>query len=78
MEFKNKIQNYLSKKIDILIQQVEQEGDNESIVLHIAKEDNAKIEAIKDEMEKELDVAVVQSDMYEMNVVIVESNQLEG
>ncbi len=76
MVFKETIKEYLSKR-DITITSIEQEGDNESIVLHIDPTDNSKVEEIKSEMEKELDVAVVLSDMGGMNVVIVESNNLE-
>jgi len=76
MEYKEKVLDYLSGK-GIEVGKVEQEGNNESIVCHIEATHNEKIAEIKDEMEKELDVYVAQSDMGGMNVVIVESGNLE-
>lgn len=74
--FREKIKNYLSER-GISILRIEQDGDVESIVCHIAKDDNAKIEEIKEIMESELNVAVMLSDFGGFNVVIVESNNLE-
>lgn len=75
MNFKEKITNHLKEK-NIEVTKVEQEGDNESIVCHISKEDNEKIENIKEQMEKGFDVAVMLVQSYGMNVVIIESNNL--
>ena len=76
MEFKETISKYFEKN-DIKINKIEQEGNNKSIVVHINKSDNEKINSIREKMEKDLNVAIVLSDMYGMNVVIVESNNLE-
>jgi len=76
MEFKEKITNYFQDK-GVAVGKVEQEDNAESIVCHVEVSDNEKVSFLKEEMEKELDVAVIQSDMYGMNVVIVESNILE-
>ena len=76
MSFKEKVVDHL-KSNGIGVIKVEQDGDNESIVCHILESDNDIIESIKHEMEKEFDVTVVQNDMNNMNVVIVESNNLE-
>ena len=74
--FKEKITKHLKEK-GINVIRTEQEGDTESVVFHISKEDNKKIEDIKSEMESKFDVAVLLSDMGGFNVVIVESNDLE-
>ncbi len=76
MEFKKTVVKYL-KDHGVEVQRVEQEGDNKSIVCHVAQADNIKIANLKDTMEKVLDVAVVQSDMFGMNVVVVEANDLD-
>ena len=76
MDFKNKVVKYF-KEHDITVNRVEQESDL-SIVCHVPQSDNVKIANIKDVMEKVLDVVVVQSDMFGMNVVVVESNDLDG
>lgn len=76
MDFKKEVVDYF-KQHDIVVNQVEQEGNTKSIVCHVAQSDNIKIANLKDTMEKVLDVAVLQSDSFGMNVVIVESNNLE-
>ena len=76
MKFKEKIQEYLKTK-NIAVGKIEQDGGVESVVFHILKEDNEKVDKIKDEMEKELNVAVLRSENYGMNVVIVEANDLD-
>jgi len=76
MKFKEKISAYLKDK-GIDVGKIEQDGGVESVVFHIPKKDNDKIDAIKEKMEKELKVAVLRSENYGMNVVIVEANDLE-
>lgn len=76
MDFKNKVVDYF-KEHGVTVSRVEQEGDTRSIVCHVPPTDNIKIANLKDIMEKVLDVAVLQSDSYGMNVVIVEDNNLE-
>lgn len=76
MDFKNKVVNYF-KENGVQVSRVEQEGDTSSIVCHVPQSDNIKIANLKDRMEKVLDVVMIQSDSYGMNVVIVESNNLE-
>lgn len=76
MDFKSKVTEYL-KEHGVTVQRVEQEGDTPSIVCHVPQSDNIKIANLKDVMEKVLDVAVLQSDSFGMNVVIVEDNNLE-
>ena len=75
MKFKEKIQEYLRNK-NIVVGTIEQDGEVESIICHILKSENEKVNLIKDEMEKELDVAIMLSDMFGMNVIIIESNNL--
>ena len=74
--FRSDILDYF-KKNNIFVRNIEQEGEIKSIVFHINKEDNNKIEKIQKEMEQKFDVAVVLSSLYGMNTVIVESNSLE-
>lgn len=76
MDFKNKVVEYF-KEHGVQVSRVEQEGDTASIVCHVPQSDNIKIANLKDVMEKVLDVAVVQSDSFGMNVVIVEANDLD-
>jgi hypothetical protein len=76
MEFKNKIVEYF-KDHGVIVSRVEQEGTDRSIVCHVSKDDNIKIANMKDTMETVLNVAVLQSDSFGMNVVIVEDNDLE-
>lgn len=76
MEFRNKVKDYLEKN-GITVERIEQKGEVASIVCHIPKSDNEKVEKLKEEMEKELNVVVVASNNYGMNVIIVESNDLE-
>lgn len=76
MDFKNKVVDYF-KEHGVIVSRVEQEGDTRSIVCHVPQSDNIKIANLKDVMEKVLDVAVLQSDSYGMNVVIVEDNNLD-
>lgn len=77
MEFKIKVVTFL-KKHDITVQHIEQKDDNPSIICHINKSDNAKIAELKDSMEKDLNVILTQSDMFGMNVLIVEDTDFEG
>lgn len=77
MDFKEKVRNYLAEK-NVAVGRIEQEGNNESIVCHILPEDNTKVREFSNQMEADLDVAVVLTNMYGMNVVIVESNNLES
>lgn len=76
MEFKEKIVKYF-KEHDVTVTRVEQEGDTASIVCHVPQSDNIKIANLKDAMEKVLNVAVLQSDMFGFNIVVVEDNNLE-
>ncbi len=76
MDFKEKVKQYLSQG-GIYVKQIEQEGATESIVCHISKDANEKVKQIKEVMEKDLDVQVMLSNDFGMNVVIVESNNLE-
>lgn len=76
MTFKETVVDYL-KKHGVEVSRVEQDGDVESIVCHVDPKDNIKIANLKDTMETTLDVAVLQSDSFGMNVVVVESNELE-
>lgn len=74
MDFKEKVVSYL-KEHGVTVNRTEQDGDL-SIVCHVDPKDNINIANLKDAMEKVLDVVVVQSDAFGMNVVIVESNDL--
>jgi hypothetical protein len=76
MEFKETIKEYF-KNNGVTVTRVEQQGDTKSIVCHVPQSDNIKIANLKDSMEKVFDVAVMQSDMFGMNVVIVEANDLD-
>lgn len=76
MEFKKQVTDYL-KEHGVTVQRVEQEGDDKSIVCHVPQSDNIKISNLKDTMETVLDVAVLQSDSFGMNVVVVEANDLD-
>ncbi len=76
MDFKEKVKQYLSQG-GIYVKQIEQESATESIVCHISKDANEKVKQIKEVMEKDLDVQVMLSNDFGMNVVIVESNNLE-
>jgi len=76
MAFKETVVDYLKKR-GVQVSRVEQDGDNESIVCHVPQSDNIKVANLRDVMEKALNVAVLQSDSFGMNVVIVESNDLE-
>ena len=76
-QFRQNVISYFKNK-DISVEKVEQETDVKSIVCHIAKSDNQKVEAIQQEMEKDLNVVIALSQNYGMNVVIVEDNDLEG
>lgn len=64
------------KELNIEVHKIEKDNDL-SIVFHISKSDNEKIEKAKDEIEKELNAVVALSEMAGMNVVIIESNNLE-
>ncbi len=75
MNFKQKISEYLIEK-GISIGKIEQEGENESLVFHLSESDSKKIEDNQQEIEKELDVVIAVSEMFGMNVVIIESNNL--
>lgn len=76
MDFKNKVVEYL-KEHGVTVTRTEQKGTDASIVCHVPQSDNIKIANLKDTMEKVLDVAVVQSDSFGMNVVIVEVNDMD-
>lgn len=76
MEFKETISKHLEEN-NIKINKIEQEGNTKSIVVHIDKSDNEKINSIKEKMEKDFDVAVVLSGIFGMNTVIIEANNLE-
>jgi len=64
------------EELDVRVYRIEKDNDL-SIVFHIPKLDNEKIEKAKDEIEKELNAVVALSEMSGMNVVIIESNDLE-
>ena len=74
--FKEILLEYLIDK-NITVTTTEQEGENKSIVCHIAKDDNVKITNVQKEMEQKFDVCVMLSDAYGMNVVIIEANDME-
>lgn len=74
--FKEKVLKYLTEN-QIVVSKVEQEEEVDSLVCHIDDSLNDKIESIKEKMEKDLDVYVVLSGNYGMNVVIIESKNLE-
>lgn len=76
MEFKDKVVEYF-KDHGVVVNRVEQEGTDRSIVCHVDPKDNITIANLKDVMETVLDVAVLQSDMAGFNVVIVEDNNME-
>ena len=76
MKYKEKVKKYFTDR-GIRVGHIEQKGETESIVCHIPEEQNEEIVTMKDEMEKELNVAVMQSEMFGMNVVIVESKDIE-
>jgi len=76
MNFKEKVVDYLSKN-NVEVERVEQNGEVESIICHIPKDANDVVDGIKTKMEEELNVAVLRTDNYGMNVVIVEANDLE-
>jgi hypothetical protein len=76
MEYKEKVLEALKEK-GIIVLGIEQEGDTRSIVCHINKSDTSRIDEIKEELEKKLDSIIISSDMYGMNVLIVEDKNLE-
>jgi hypothetical protein len=76
MTFLEKTKKYLTDQ-GITVLGHEQEGDNKSVVFHIDRSDNEKVADIKDGMEMQLNVYVAQSDMFGMNTVIVEANDLD-
>lgn len=76
MEFKEKVLKYLENN-NVKVGKIEQEGNTESIVCHISTTENKKIEEIKNNMEEELNVIVQESNMFGMNVVLVESKDIE-
>lgn len=73
--FKQTVKSYLEKK-GIIVTRIEQEGEVESIVCHISRSDNEKILKIQEEMQKELNVVIALSNMFGMNVAIIESENL--
>ena len=75
MKFREKVTDYLIS-CGIQVTKVEQEGGIESIVCHVPVSDNEKIESISKQMEKELKVIVQLSNLYGMNVVIVEAEEI--
>lgn len=77
MEFKEKMVSFL-KDNGVEVSKVEQKENVKSIVCHISQEANSKIDEIKDLMEKDCDVAIMRSENYGMNVVIIEANDLEN
>ncbi len=76
LSFKGKIVVSL-RELGVNVGTIEQNGTDESIVLHIPEEQNTEVEKIKEEMEKFFDVTMMQSNMFGYNVWIVESNNLE-
>lgn len=76
MEFKSEVTKYLTDH-GVTVNQVEQEGENRSVVCHVPQADNIKIANLKDVMEKMLNVMVLQSNSFGMNVVVVEANDLD-
>lgn len=76
MEFREKILKHLEEN-GVIIERIEQQGTNKSVVFHIPQSDNEKIKELSESMEKEFDVAVAMSDSFGMNVVVVEDNNLE-
>lgn len=76
MNFTKAVKEYFSKHgVDVI--RVEQKGDDKSIACHVPASDNIKIANLKDAMEEALDVALLQTDMFGMNVVIVEANDMD-
>jgi hypothetical protein len=76
MEYRDKVKSYL-ENIGVTVQRIEQEGDTESVVCHISSIDKQKIIDAQTKIEDDLNSVVQLSDMFGMNVVIVESNDLE-
>lgn len=75
--FRQTMKQYLNDN-GVRVYRIEQEGDTESVIYHIDPSDNEKVNKIQKQMEKEHDVAVMLGNLGGMNVVIVESNNLEG
>jgi len=69
---KDKIIRYFGQKG---IEFGQTEGEAPSFVFHIPKSENKKLIDLKDEMEKELNVVTAMSDMFGMNVIIVEESE---
>jgi hypothetical protein len=76
VEYRRKVVEYITN-LGINVQRVEQEGNNESIVCHIPKEDNNKITDNQSKIESDLNSAVLLSNSYGMNVVVIESNNID-
>jgi len=71
---KDKVTAFLAKH-DINV--IRWEGGDDSVVAHIDPKHNKTIAGFKDEMEKELDAYIEQSDMFGMNVLIAEAKDVE-
>lgn len=71
---KDKIREYLAKhEINV----IRWEGEEESLVAHIDPKHNEKIAEIKNQMEEDLHSYVELSDMFGMNVLMIEPKDHE-
>lgn len=73
--FENKIRKYFEEKGVVL---GKMEGEDNSLVFHIASDMNDKVAGLISNMEKTLNVAVMLSSDFGMNVVIVEEQEDES
>jgi len=75
--FKSKVASYF-ESIGVAVSRIEGEEDALSVVCHIRHSDNARVAEAKAKMEHDLNAVVEPSQMFGMNVVIVESNDLDA
>lgn len=76
LSFKGNVIVYLRER-GIIIERTEQDGENHSIICHIPESQNEEVKILQEEMEKTLDVVMMHSGLFGMNVWIVEDKNLE-
>jgi hypothetical protein len=74
---KEKYLEYFKDTLGVEVTKVEGEEGVDSYVFHVDPSVNSFLEEKKEQIEKDLDVVIVLSQNYGMNVVIIESNNLE-
>lgn len=77
MEFRSKALSILTG-MGIEPTQIEQRGEDRSIVFHIPKKDNLKITTSLDALEKKFGVVIALSDLGGFNVVIIEDEDVDS